>query len=151
MIGLAREMIYRVRPAGPLAETAGSPRGSRRYWQMAEAELGGPRIRARTTMPGGDWMSVGPDGFWRPDVRVQFVTDDGATVLLHYTGLVEQNDIFKREAERAGRTEFGDHYMRMMLDFDTGAPQYQWLNRSLFLAEGRLDRGWIEYAVYRVT
>lgn len=102
-------------------------------------------------MAGGDWMWVGADGFWRPDVRVQFVTDDGATVLLHYTGLVEQNDTSKREAERAGRTEFADHYMRMMLDFDTAAAQYQWLNRALFVAEGRLDRGWIEYAVYRVT
>lgn len=151
MIGLVREMIYRVRPAGPLPATEGSPRGPRQYWEMAEAELEGPRIRARTQFAGGDWMQVGPDGFWRPDVRVQFVTDDGATVLLRYTGLVEQNEAFKREAERAGRTEFGDHYMRMMLEFDTGAAEYQWLNRSLFLAEGRLDRSWIDYAVYRVT
>ena len=35
--------------------------------------------------------------------------------------------------------------------FDAGAANYQWLHRALFLAEGRLDRGWIEYQVYRVT
>jgi hypothetical protein len=34
-------------------------------------------------------MRVGTDGFGRPDVRVQFQTEDGATVLLQYTGLVQ--------------------------------------------------------------
>jgi hypothetical protein len=28
-------------------------------------------------MPGGDWHVVGSDRFGRPDVRVQFVTEDG--------------------------------------------------------------------------
>ena len=32
-------------------------------------------------------MRVSPDGFWRPDVWAQFITDDEAVVLMHYTGL----------------------------------------------------------------
>jgi hypothetical protein len=39
MIGLEREMTYRVRPRGPLGRTDGSPIGLREYWEFNEAEL----------------------------------------------------------------------------------------------------------------
>lgn len=66
--------------------------------RMTAGTLTGERINARIPMPGGDWMSRSPDGFWRPDVRVPSVTDDAAIILLHYTGLVEQTDAFKKAA-----------------------------------------------------
>jgi hypothetical protein len=34
-------------------------------------------------------MIYGSDGFSRPDVQVQFLTDGSALILLHYTGLVQ--------------------------------------------------------------
>ena len=37
-------------------------------------------------------MRVDDDGFWRPEVRVPFQTDD-ETVLMHYTGLVQKAGI----------------------------------------------------------
>ena len=91
------------------------------------------------------------DRFGRPDVRVQFVTDDGATILLHYTGLVERPDAFRKAAEQGTETEWDDQYMGMAMRFDTGAAKYTWLNESLFIAKGRLtgDKE-IEYRIYRV-
>jgi hypothetical protein len=119
---------------------------------MAEGTLKGSRIDAQIAMPGGDWMNVGPDGFWRPDVRVQFITDDDAAILLRYTGLVEQTAAFIDAAEAGRETDWADQYMRMALSFDTGAERYGWLNRSLFVAEGRLaGPGELEYAIYRIT
>jgi hypothetical protein len=38
--------------------------------------------RPRCWPTGGDWMQMSPDGFWRPDVRAQFRTDDDAVVLM---------------------------------------------------------------------
>jgi hypothetical protein len=97
-------------------------------------------------------MHVSDDGFWRPDVRLPFVTDDGETILLHYTGLVEQTDTFKTAAEADRPTMWDDQYMRLMMDFDTGAARYRWLNRGLFVARGRLlGTGSIEYECFRVT
>jgi Protein of unknown function (DUF3237) len=146
------EMTYRLKVKGPLPATDGSPRGPRQYWEMAEGTLTGERINAKIAMPGGDWMNVGADGFWRPDVRVQFVTDDDAVILLHYTGLVEQTEAFAAAAEDGRETGWADQYMRMALTFDTGAERYAWLNRSLFVAQGRLaGSGELEYAIYRVT
>jgi hypothetical protein len=46
-------------------------------------------------------MNVSSDGFWRPDVRLPFITDGGETVLLHYTGLVEHPPGLLRRAMNA--------------------------------------------------
>jgi Protein of unknown function (DUF3237) len=149
---LEQVMTYRLRIRGPLASTRGSPRGERQYWEMLEGMLTGPNVNARIAMPGGDWFSLAPDGFGRPDVRVQLVTDDDAVILLHYTGLVQFTDAFTVAAEAGTPTRFEDQYMRMVMTFDTGAERYAWLNQSIFLAEGRLaGKQEIEYRIYRLT
>ena len=56
-------------------------------------------------------------------------------VLLHYTGLVRVNDVFSKAAEEGGVTRFEDHYMRMALNFETGASKYSWLNQHVFIVE----------------
>ncbi len=97
-------------------------------------------------------MGVSDDGFWRPDVRAQFLTGDGAVVLMHYTGLVEQTERFSKAAEADESTDWRDQYMRLSIRFETGAAQYAWLNTSVFVARGRpLGTGHIEYQVFRVT
>jgi hypothetical protein len=77
--------------------------GARQYWEVSQATLSGERISASLAMPGGDWMAVSDDGFWRPDVRAQFRTSDGATILMRYTGLVEQSSAFKEAAAETAR------------------------------------------------
>jgi Protein of unknown function (DUF3237) len=152
VLKLEPEMTYRVRTTQPLEPTAGSPLAVTQYWQVSEASLTGARINATLAATGGNWMAIGPDGFWRPDVRAQFLTDDGAVILMHYTGLVQQTEAFKRAAEADQPTEWSDQYMRLAIRFDTGAERYRWLNTSLFVAAGRLlGTSRIEYAVHRVT
>jgi hypothetical protein len=151
MIALEYEMSYRFRVRGPLPPTEGSPRGARQYWEMTEGTLSGDRIQAKIAMPGGDWHVVGSDRFGRPDVRVQFVTDDDAVILLHYGGLVERTSAFNEAAKAGAATDWTDQYMRMFMTFDTGSERYAWLNQHLFIARGRLaGPGEIEYEIYRV-
>ena len=151
VLSLQREMTYRFTTRGPLPPTTGSPLGERQYFEMTAGTLVGPRINARIAMPGGDWMWRSPDGFWRPDVRVQLVTDDDAVVLLHYRGLVRQTEAFKRAASENRETSWADQYMRMVMTFDTGATKYVWMNESLFVAQGRLiSASELEYEIYRV-
>jgi hypothetical protein len=151
-VKLESEFTYRIKTLGPLPDTKGSPRGERQYWTVSEAALEGLRIRAKLAAPGSDWMNVSHDGFWRPDVRLPFITDDGSTILAHYTGLVEQTDTFKQAAESNRPTAWEDQYMRLSMNFDTGAAKYRWLNTSMFVARGRLlGTGSIEYECYRLT
>jgi hypothetical protein len=72
LMELTQEFFYRVKTTGPLKTTKGSPVGERNYWIVSDAEIDGPRIKARIAAPGSDWMRVADDGFWRPDVRVPF-------------------------------------------------------------------------------
>jgi hypothetical protein len=151
LMNLTPEFTNRVKTEGPLPETKGSARRTA-VLDRSEAQLEGPRINAKLAAPGSDWMNVSSDGFWRPDVRLPFITDDGETVLLHYTGLVEQTDKFKQAATADQSTDWGDQYMRLAMNFDTGALRYRWLNTSLFIARGRLlGTGSIEYECYWVT
>jgi hypothetical protein len=151
-MNLEYEMTYRVRVRGPLPATSGSPLGERQYWEMTDAELTGERINAHLAMPGGDWYRAGADGLGRPDVRVQLQTDDGEVVLLHYTGIVQPTEAFKKVSERGGETRFEDQHIRMVMFFETGAARHAWLNQNVFVAEGRLiERDRLEYRIYRLA
>ncbi|HUS26078.1 MAG TPA: DUF3237 domain-containing protein [Nevskiaceae bacterium] len=151
---LEKVLIYRLtKMRGPLADTTGSPHGDHQYWEMTAGTLtDGAGLHAHLALPGGDWMRVSSDGYWRPNVRVQFVTDDNVTILMHYTGVVEQTATFKTAATNSKATSWGDQYMRMHVHFETGSGAYDWLNKSIFIARGRLLPGnQIEYEIYRVT
>jgi hypothetical protein len=145
-------MIYTVPTTHPSEPTRSSLLSVTQYWQVSEAKLVGERIDAKLTGTGGDWMRMTDDGFWRPDVRAQFMTTDGAVILMHYTGLVEQTARFRDAATRNEPTDWDDQYMRLAIDFNTGDDRYAWLTQSLFVPAGRLlGTGAIEYDVRRVT
>ena len=154
MTGLQIEpaMTYRLRVRGPLESSDGSPaHPAVRYWEMQSATLEGPRISARSAMPGIDWFRPSADGYGRPHVRLPFHTDDGALVLLDYTGVVHASDSFVAAVENDQGTEWADQYMRMSMYFDTTSERYAWLTQSLFIARGRLRGAYdLEYDVYRV-
>lgn len=152
MIHLEYEMTYRETLEGPLPSTKGSPFGERLCWKISAGTLVGSRIHARVVMPGMDWMRLGNDGIRRQDLRVQFVTDDGATILMHYdTGLIRPTEVFMKALAEGQETTWSDQYMRMVPEFMVGHEKYAWLNQSLFVAEGRLaGPKEIEYLIYKV-
>ena len=73
----------------------------------------GARIEAHLAGAGLDWMSVGSDGYWRPDVHAQFLPDDAAVILMHYTGLVQQTERFAAGADADQSTGWADQYVRL--------------------------------------
>jgi hypothetical protein len=152
VIELEPAMLYRLEVAGPLESSDGSDANPRRqFWQMSRATLRGPRIEAASAMPGIDWFAPYPNGYGRPHVRIPFLTNDGAAVLLEYRGIVEASPAFLNAVENDTSTRWEDQYMRMSLTFETASPRYQWLMQSLFIARGRLlGSKSIEYDVYRV-
>ena len=150
MIDLAYEMTFTEWIEGPLGPTTGSP--ARLCWQVAEACLAGPRVRARLAMPGTDWIRVDDDGLRRQDQRAQFVTADGTLILMRYDAAVIRGDErFTRALAGGQETTFADQYMCMAPQFDVSHASYGWLTQSLFLGRGRLaGPNRIEYQIYRV-
>lgn len=104
-------------------------------------------------MSGTEWIRLGNDGIRRQDQRAQFVAADGALILLRYdTGLIRGDGKFLDALENGEETGFGDQYMFMVPQFEVAGDRYDWVTRSLFLAQGRLvGPKQIEYAVHRVA
>jgi len=128
------------------------PYGSRRIREVLRGEVSGQRISGRVGAGGGDWVLVGPDGWGRLDVRLTIHTHDDAHIYVQYLGVIEYNEAV--QAANAGRasSDYGEHYFRTAPRLETGDARYDWVNRTLFVAEGRLHPGPIvEYRVHRVT
>ncbi len=151
MIDLEYEMSFAERIEGPLGPTTGSP--ARLCWQVAEATLTGPRITASLAMPGIDWIRVDSNGIRRQDQRTQFLTDDGALILMRYdAALIRGDEEFTRALASGRETTFAEQYMRMTPQFDVSDSTYDWLTQALFIGRGRLaGPGRVEYELYRVA
>jgi hypothetical protein len=133
-------------PVGP------GPYGTRRIREVLGGEVTGERIRGRIGTGGADWVLVGSDGWGRLDVRLTIHTHDGAYLYVQYFGVIEYNDAARAANAGERSSDFADHYFRTAPRLETGDERYAWVNRSLFVADGRLHPGpVVEYRVHRVT
>jgi hypothetical protein len=150
-VGLAYEFGYHVACKAPVVVGPG-PFGTRLYAEFTGGEVTGERIAGKVLTGGGDWLLVGADGYGRIDVRIQIETHDGAVLYGTYVGLLEMNEAVQQATETAGETDFADQYFRTAARFETGDERYAWVNRCLFLGEGRIHPGVaVAYRFYRVT
>lgn len=139
----------RLAPSVPIGD---GPFGARRIREVLGGDVTGERISGTVGTGGGDWILVGPDGWGRLDVRLTITTHDGAHIYVQYFGVVEYNDA--AHAANAGErpSDYADHYFRTAPRLETGDERYAWVNRTLFVGEGRLHPGpVVEYRVARVT
>jgi Protein of unknown function (DUF3237) len=125
--------------------------GSRMFLEIAEGKVTGERLNGTLLSGGGDWIVIGADGWGQVDVRGQIETDDGAFIYTQYTGLLELNDKVLNATTTGSATDWDDQYFRTTPRFETGDERYRWLTTSLFLAEGHLLAGGVEYHVFRVS
>jgi Protein of unknown function (DUF3237) len=147
---LAHEFTFTARLAPKVAVGEG-PFGNRRIREVLGGEVSGERINGTVGSGGADWVLVGPDGWGRLDVRLTILTDDGAAIYVQYLGLIEYTEA--AHAANAGErsSDYGDHYFRTAPRLETGDERYLWVNRTLFVGEGRLHPGpVVEYRVHRV-
>jgi Protein of unknown function (DUF3237) len=148
---VTHEMTMRVVFAQPPQFVGAGPLGVRVVGGVAAGTVSGTRINGTIVGPGADWMLVGPDGFGRVDVRLQIETDDGAVVFLRYEGLIELNAVSSAALmDSTAETNWDDQYFRTTPRFEAGDERYAWLNRTTFVARGRVTRDGLEYEVFRV-
>jgi len=149
-MNLEYELTYNATLRDPVAVGPG-PYGTRLVYEVTGGSVDGKRLKGKVLTGGADWILVGPDGWGRLDVRAQFLTDDGAAIYAVYYGLLEMNEKVQRAIASGGSTDYGDQYFRTNPRLETGDPRYAWLNRTMFVAEGRIGPHAVEYKVHRVT
>src|ERR687884_736527 len=72
----------------PPAVLAGAPIGTRVVVTAMRGTFEGPKLRGVVAdVAGGDWAVVRADGSLKLDVRIVLRTDDGADILMTYSGI----------------------------------------------------------------
>ena len=148
-IHLAHEFTYRTSVVGP-HEVGTGPCGTRQCYEMIDGAVEGERLSGRTIGAGADWMLAASDGFLRMDVRIQFKTYDDAVICARYHGPAEAN---ARLLDAIA--EFDDQLIRTHWLLEAGDPRYAWVNKAVFVGEGRFNPqkpgvAGFEHRVYRV-
>jgi len=141
------DMRVDLEPPQVVGET---PLGVRQVFIVKGGTFSGPRMRGAVLAGGGDWATIRPDGVLQLDVRATVQTDDGALVYAYYGGYIHPVSAAMRAA--AGEDlPLGDYYFYTSPMFQTGSPQYQWLNRTMAIGRGKVIRSGVEYRVWAVV
>ncbi|TXN00742.1 DUF3237 domain-containing protein [Methylobacterium sp. WL64] len=153
-VGLIHAFDARI-TLSPPHDVGDGPYGRRQYIEVTSVVIDGEQLSGRLIGSAGDWMIMGPGVHTRMDVRLQIRTDDGAIVLAHYFGPAEANERMRLAMETSTPTLFADQRIRTHWLLEAGDPRYDWVNRSVFVGEGRFHPGedgaaGFEHRVYRV-
>jgi len=97
--------------------------GRRLVGEILGSRWEGERLRASQVGTGSDWLVYLPEQLATVDVRLQLRTDDGADLLVRYTG----------------RSDVAAGHITTSVLFETGDPRYAWCNRIMVVGRGRTD------------
>jgi len=123
-------MVLQVALAPP--EKVGAvPLGTRVIVPITDGHFEGPKLRGKVLPGGGDWTLLRPDGVLELDLRITLQTEDGALIHLTSFGLRHGPPEVIAALGRGERVDPSSYYFRTLPRFETGAPQYAYLNRLL--------------------
>ena len=103
------------------------PQGVRSIFPIVGGTFEGPRLRGKVLPGGGDWVLSRPDGVLELDLRITLETVDGALIHMTFTGI-----------RHGAPSDPGGEYFRTLPRFETAAPDYAFLNRTLAVGVGEI-------------
>jgi hypothetical protein len=117
------------------ASIKSGPMGTRVIVPVLSGAFEGPKLRGRIAdAPSGDWVYLRADGSIKLDVRLTLLTDDGAVILMTYSGI--------------GVPTEGAMALRTAPQFETGDERYGWLNNIQAVGSGTFGHGTVIHDVY---
>ena len=111
-----------------------TPHGRRRIIPVLGGRFEGPQIRGRILPGGADWQILRPDGTAELDARYTLETDHGALIYVSNRGLRHGPPDVLEKLNSGLTADPRSYYFRTVTQFETGAPECQWLTRSIFVA-----------------
>ncbi len=127
------------------------PFGNRMIFDLIQGTVEGPRVSGKFLASGADWLLIDDAGIGRLDVRGTLETHDGALIYMQYHGILEMNEKVTAAMLNGDSLDYGDTYFMTAPRFETGDPRYEWINRLVTVAEGRMLPNAVEYRVFQVV
>ncbi len=135
---------------GPLTAIGATPMGTRLIAPVVSGTIQGPNLNGTLIGPSGDWLLVRSDDVGQIDVRGTIETDDGALIYVTYRGyLTRVMELLPRWANGEVISPY-EHYFVTTPYFETAAPNYDWLQRTVTIGMGSLTTGGVKYELFTV-
>ena len=134
----------------PIRDLGDTPLGRRRIIGITGGEFSGPKLAGRVLPGGADWQVIRADGVAYLDARYTLETSDGALIYVNNKGYRHGP---QEVIERLARGEDVDpalYYMRATPWFETSAPKYEWLNRTICVATGARRTAAVELEMFEL-
>ena len=146
------QLLYtsRIDIAAPL-EFGQAPYGERRIINITGGAFAGPSLSGRVLPGGADWQIIRSDGIAEVDARYTLETTDGALIYITNWGLRHGPPEVIGRLGAGEKVDPREYYFRTVPTFETGAPQYAWLNGVIAVAVGERRADAVIITVYEVT
>jgi hypothetical protein len=135
----------------PAVEVGPTPLGERRLIPILGGRVTGPRLSG-VVLPGGtDYQSIRDEGLADIHARYVIETDSGARVYVENTGIRRGPPEFIAKLKRGEPVDPALIYFRTVPRFETGASEFQWLMRSIFVCAGTRRPNEVLLDIYEVV
>ena len=134
----------------PIHEMGDGRGGKRRIIPIIGGRVTGPAFTGKILNVGADWQTIFSSGVAELDTRYAFETDDGAVIeIINFGYRHGPPEVMKRIA--AGEeVDPSSYYMRTHARLETGHPDYQWVNGTLFLGVGGRLKSSVRLMLYAI-
>ena len=134
----------------PIRDLGDTPLGRRRIIGITGGKFSGARLSGRIIPGGADWQVIRSDGVAYLDARYTLETDDGALIYVNNKGYRHGPKAVIESMARGEPVDPALYYMRATPWFETSAPRYAWLNRTLCVATGARRAAAVELDFFEV-
>jgi len=147
----AFETLMRVAvEVGEILTMGGGPLGERRFVAITGGSFEGPQLRGRIEPGGADWQIVRADGALDIDAHYVLHTEQGARIRVVSQGYRHGPPEVLAALGRGEDVPPGKYFFRTVMRFETGAPDLEWLNRTIAVAIGERKARRVLFEVWRL-
>ena len=134
----------------PIVEMGKGQGGTRRIIPIIGGQVSGPAFSGEIMNVGADWQTIFASGFAELDTRYAFRTDDGAVIEIRNFGYRHGPADVMQKVAAGEDVDPSQYYMRTHARLETGHPDYQWVNNTLFVGVGGRLKSSVMLSLYAV-
>ena len=142
-------LAIRLDVRGPMPVIA-IPGAGRRIGVVTGGSFDGERLSGTVMDGGSDWQTLKADGSVALDVRLILKTSDDAIVAMTYRGVRHGAPEVIARVDRGEVVDPSEIYFRSIVQFETAAPRYDWLNHLVAVGIGQRRADGPVYSVFEV-
>lgn len=134
----------------PIVEMGQGQGGTRRIIPIIGGQVSGPAFSGEIMNVGADWQTIFASGLAELDTRYAFRTDDGAVIEIRNFGYRHGPADVMQKVAAGEDVDPSQYYMRTHARLETGHPDYQWVNNTLFVGVGGRLKSSVMLSLYAV-